>query len=166
MPLLDVRPAGPDDLPAVHRLLDEAAAWLVRRGIHQWPSPYPRASTERAVAGRTLWVGTRDGRPVAAMRLVRSDPEVWGDDPLPALYVHVLVVGREPLARGSGPEMLRSAARTAVREGCAVLRLDCWAGNGRLRRYYAEAGFRHVDDIEQSDGEGSWRCSRFEMAVD
>jgi ribosomal protein S18 acetylase RimI-like enzyme len=152
----------------VHRLLDEAAAWLVRRGIQQWPSPYPRAGTEGALAQRTLWVGTRDGRVVATMRLVRSDPEVWGDDPLPALYLHTLAVGRERRARGSGPEMLRSAARTAAQQGCAVLRLDCWAGNGRLRGYYEDAGFRHVGDIDidHGDGERTWRCSRFEMAVD
>jgi hypothetical protein len=36
---LVVHPAGPDDLPAVHELLDAAAAWLVGRGIAQWPSP-------------------------------------------------------------------------------------------------------------------------------
>jgi GNAT superfamily N-acetyltransferase len=161
--MLEVRPAGPDDLPAVHRLLDEAAAWLLRRGIDQWPSPSPRGPTERALAERTLWVGTRDGRPVATMRLVRSDPEVWGDDARPALYVHRLAVERA--ARGCGVEMLRRAARTAAQEGCAVLRLDCWAGNGRLRRYYADAGFRHVDDVDVDQG-GGWRCSRFEMALD
>jgi hypothetical protein len=146
----------------VHRILDEAAAWLVGRGIHQWPSPYPRAGTERALADGTLWVGVRGDRPVATMRLVRSDPQVWGDDTLSALYVHTLAVGRGPTARGSGPGMLQWAARVAAGAACSALRLDCWAGNPRLRRYYAEAGFRHVDDVELAGGE---RCSRFELVL-
>jgi RimJ/RimL family protein N-acetyltransferase len=158
---IEVRSATEADLTAVTEILDSAAGWLIDQGIHQWPHPYPHAPSERALADRTLWVGSRNGRIVATMRTPRHDPEVWGEDPLPALYIHALASSRDPAARGSGIEMLRWAVRTAAADGLAAVRLDCWAGNHALRRYYERAGFRHVDDIEAGQG---WRCSRFEMA--
>ncbi|WP_214403820.1 GNAT family N-acetyltransferase [Pseudonocardia lacus] len=162
---IDVRRATPDDEGEVWEILDGAAAWLTGRGIHQWPHPYPRRPVERACADGSMRVGARGGRIVATMQLLRADPDVWGDDPLPALYVHSLAGRREPGARGCGGRMLRWAVRTAAAEGLAAVRLDCWAQNRPLREYYARAGFRHVDDREVRYGEQLWRCSRFEMAV-
>jgi ribosomal protein S18 acetylase RimI-like enzyme len=162
---LVVRAATRDDLPAVHEILDEATAWLIQRGIHQWPTPYPREPINRACAARLLWVGCRGDRIVATMRTARHDPDIWGDDPMPALYVHALAVRREPESRGSGLELLRWAARAAARDDLVAVRLDCWAENWRLRRYYEQAGFRHVGDVGQSDGSRDWRGSLFEMPV-
>jgi RimJ/RimL family protein N-acetyltransferase len=162
---LEVRAAGHDDLPTVHEILDGAAAWLAERGIRQWPVPYPREPIARALAGGGLWVGARGGRIVATMRTAHRDPGIWGEDPVPALYVHALAARREPLGRGSGLELLRWAARAAAQEGLEVVRLDCVAGNERLRRYYRRAGFRYVGDVDQRVGTVRWRSSLFEIAV-
>lgn len=162
---LVVRAAGPDDLPTVHEILDGAAAWLAEQGIRQWPIPYPREPIARAFAERGLWVGARGSRIVATMRTAPRDPEIWGEDPVPALYVHALAARREPLGRGSGLELLRWTARSAAREGLDVVRLDCLAGNDRLCRYYRQAGFRHVRDVEHRVGTARWRSSLFEIAV-
>jgi GNAT superfamily N-acetyltransferase len=164
MPLA-VRTATSDDLPTVHEILDGAAAWLIGQGIRQWPHPYPREPIERACAARGLWVGSRAGRTVATMRTAHRDPDIWGDDGRPALYVHALAARREPSARGSGLELLRWAAQVAAREGLEVVRLDCLAGNERLRRYYRQAGFRHVRDVEQCVAAHRWQASLFEIAV-
>lgn len=67
--------------------------------------------------------------PVAALRLLRSDEEVWGDQPPTAAYVHGLVVDR-------------AQARAA---GRVLLRLDWREDNAALRRYYEDRGFRVVD---------------------
>jgi GNAT superfamily N-acetyltransferase len=162
---LVVRTATRDDLPTVHKILDEAATWLSQRGIHQWPTPYPREPISRACTDRLLWVGSRSGRIVATMRTALHDPDIWGDYPLSALYVQALAVRREPTSRGSGLELLRWAARTAAHNNLLAVRLDCWAENWRLRRYYQQAGFRHVGDVGQSDGSRDWQCSLFEMIV-
>jgi len=162
---LEISAATQDDLPDVYEILDGAAAWLIEQGIHQWPNPYPREPITRAFAERGLWIGSRAGQTVATMRTARRDPDIWGDDAAPALYVHALAVRREPPARGSGLELLRWAARTAARDGLVAVRLDCWAGNDRLRRYYLRAGFRHVRDVEERSGPRTWRCSLFELAV-
>ena len=164
--MTDVREATPHDLTAAGDILDAAAKWLIDQGIHQWPHPYPRALVEKACANRSLWVGSRHGRMVATMRTVRSDPEIWGEDELPALYVHALASHRDPAARGSGADLLRWAADAAAADGLRAVRLDCWAENHALRRYYERAGFRHVGDVEQRDGpDRVWRASRFEMPI-
>lgn len=162
---LAVRPATTDDLPAVHEILDEAGTWLSQQGIYQWPTPYPRESINRAFADRQLWVGNRADRIVATMRTAFHDPDVWGNDPLPALYVHGLAVRREPESRGSGLELLHWAVHAAANEGLVAVRLDCWAENRRLRRYYEQAGFRYIGDVDQTDGSRDWQSSLFEMTI-
>jgi RimJ/RimL family protein N-acetyltransferase len=62
-------------------------------------------------------------------------------------------------------ELLQWAARAAAGDDLVAVRLDCWAQNRRLRRYYEQAGFRHVRDVDQSDGSRDWQCSLFEMTV-
>jgi RimJ/RimL family protein N-acetyltransferase len=99
------------------------------------------------------------------MRTAFHDPDVWGDDPLPALYVHALAVRHKPASRGSGLELLRWAVRAAAHEGLVAVRLDCWAENRRLRRYYEQADFRYVGDVDQTDGSRDWRSSLFEMTI-
>jgi predicted N-acetyltransferase YhbS len=162
---LEVRWATADDAAQVWEVLDSAAGWLVGRGIHQWPHPYPRGLVERACADGSVRVGCRDGQILATMRTLRNDPDVWGDDLLPALYIHSLACRRDPSARGSGGVLLGWAARAAAADGLAAVRLDCWAQNQPLRDYYARAGFQHVDDVTVRYSDADWRCSRFEMAV-
>src|SRR4051812_2492042 len=77
MPPMHVRWATSADLLVVYDILDSAALWLQRRGIEQWPVPYPRGGIDRACAEQQLCVGEGESGVIATMRVARQDPEVW-----------------------------------------------------------------------------------------
>jgi GNAT superfamily N-acetyltransferase len=140
--VLDFKAAQPDDRPLVMEILAEAAAWLQEKGIDQWPSPpnehWQRRMAEAVQREEVYTVGIVKNR-FGIVRFTWSDP-YWPDDNL-AGYVHSMAVRSEMHGQNLGGLILFWAMMKAKREGKQFLRLDCAAGNGRLRRYYEEQGF-------------------------
>lgn len=136
----------------VMEVLSEAAAWLQEKGIDQWPSP-PNEHWQRRMAaaiGRgEVHLVSVDRKPVGIVRLTWSDP-YWPDDGL-AVYVHSMAIRREMHGRRIGEAILAWAEAKAGEEGRQLLRLDCLAGNQRLRRYYREQGFGYRGEHTDRD---------------
>jgi ribosomal protein S18 acetylase RimI-like enzyme len=108
-------------------------------------------------------VARQAGEVVGVFQLLESDEEVWpGAAPEDGLYLHSLAVRRSVAGHGVA-EMLLAWARVATAaRGRLELRLDCWAGNERLRRYYAEQGFHYRGDVTVTSEDGrTYACSRF-----
>ena len=139
---LDVKVAQEADLPVVIDILAEAAAWIKDKGIDQWPSPPNEFWRERVAymveRGEMFTVGVVKNR-FAIVRITTANHH-WPDDNL-ALYVGLLAVRSNMHGQGLGAHILTWAARKAQREGKRFLRLDCLAGNARLRQYYEDQGF-------------------------
>jgi GNAT superfamily N-acetyltransferase len=149
---IDFRQASPGDLPLVMEILAEAAAWLVVKGIDQWPSP-PNIHWQRRMAaaierGELYTAGFAEHR-FAIVRLAWSDP-YWPDDGR-AGYVHTMAIRDEMHGRGIGAAILKWALAQVRRQGKSCLRLDCLAGNGCLRRYYEDQGFVYKGQISDRD---------------
>jgi GNAT superfamily N-acetyltransferase len=174
---VDIRPASIEDLPAVFSVLEEA--WLQLIGMtRQWPTAFSGeefwAPTIEALTGDgQMYLATVDVDSVGAFHL-RDEPElyeipnqVW---PLelrdrPCRYLYLLAVRRGVARQGVSTAMLDWAFEDARRNG-RVLRLDCWAGNDKLRRFYSGAGFEYLGDVEINDGAGrTFGCSRFQRAA-
>jgi len=124
---------------------DRALAWLAARGVRQWePGEVTLDEVRRQVAAGE-WHGLRDDDgPVAALRLLWQDEQVWGPQPAVAGYVHGLVVAGRRRGAGTGAALLQWAAHQARAQGRSLLRLDCGEDNDARRRYYAEQGLRPV----------------------
>jgi GNAT superfamily N-acetyltransferase len=131
------------------RLRDEAADWLLGRGLEQWRrGEVSVAEAEEAVRRGETLVVREGGRVVATVTVTSADADVWGTgtgvDDVPARYVHRLVVARDATGRGLGRAVLRAVESGAAEAGCAVVRLDCVQGNPALRRWYLADGYRVV----------------------
>ncbi|WP_395109380.1 GNAT family N-acetyltransferase [Actinomadura sp. SCN-SB] len=148
-----LRLASPDDLPSVLGLIENAAAWLRTKGTTQWQHPWPdREERDRRVhdslsAGETwlLWDGST---PMATITLTpEPDDLLWTaqEREEPALYLHRLVVHRKHAGLGIGAHLLDWAGVRARRRHLARwIRIDVWADNHALHRYYRKQGFRLV----------------------
>ncbi|MFG3345895.1 GNAT family N-acetyltransferase [Streptomyces sp. NPDC048018] len=143
---LRFRLAGDADLPAVVRLRDDAARWMLGQGVTgQWrPGELGRDHFRRIMDGGEVWLAEADGRVVGAWELWWEDEDAWGPQPPTAGYVHRLMVDHGSVPPGTGRELLRAAERRVVEAGRSLVRLDCLAGNERLTSYYLEAGYRVV----------------------
>jgi hypothetical protein len=153
---LAIAPAARQEAADVFAVLDEAAAYLQQIGVsEQWP---PSFSADPAWA-------------VLLRRLVgRGLIQVAHEAGAAGAAVGVFYLGDRPnpdgaaAARGVARAMLDWAAGCATTAGLP-LRLDCWAGNNRLRRFYHEAGC-HKGDVQVTslrDGR-TYAVSRFERS--
>ncbi len=141
-----IRPARPTEESVVEGLLTEVARWETERGYAgAWPVPFPMDRIrERLVGGDVYLAGPPGEAPVATVTLQWEDVPYWGERPPDAGYVHRLAV-RPPFHRqGWGRRLVDWTEATTRRRGRDWLRLDCATENPRIRRYYAELGFREV----------------------
>lgn len=147
---LDLRLADDGDLAAVVRLRDDAARWMLARGITgQWQpgelsEDHFRLTVKR---GGEVWLAEAGERLVGAWELWWEDEAAWGPQPPVAGYVHRLMVDRDAAPPGTGRLLLHAAERRVAAEGREFVRLDCLADNGRLNSYYLDEGYRAVGRI-------------------
>lgn len=146
-----LRRATEADAATVVALYDEASAWLMARGLRQWPQGWftPAMVVEDLRAGRAIYLLLRDDEPVGKLTLQWDDPEMWGERPPDAGYVHGLCVRREVAGLGVGEALLDWAARQVSACGRRWLRLHCMAANPGLRAYYERLGFTYRGQAEE-----------------
>jgi ribosomal protein S18 acetylase RimI-like enzyme len=141
---LVLRQARPADLDAVVSMLEEAARWMVRRGIEGWtPDGFSRERIAVLIESGEMYLAMLDGRPAGTFAIQWSDRETWGDVPDDAGYIHGLAIRREFAGTGLGREMLGRAEQMVSRSEREYLRLDCVADNEALNEYYRRAGFAY-----------------------
>lgn len=141
--------ADAEDLLA---LREAAAAWLSARGVRQWePGEVSLDGVRKQIEAGQWHVLRENCSPVAALRLLWQDDEVWGPQPPDSAYVHGLVVAEQRRGADIGAELLRWAAAQALARGRSLLRLDCGEDNDALRRYYTQQGFRTVGRRDFTD---------------
>ncbi len=172
-----IEPASEEQLPIVLEIYVEVARWLWDRGIHQWnPEEFtteefmPLATAgaiwlawgrEPAGAGeRTRSIQASDA--LATITLTWSDQAIWGPDDGDAGYIHKLAVRRAYAGKGLASRLLRHAEALIAARGRRCARLDCWAKNDALLRFYVAQGYQLRDRV----AEESWEVARFERQVD
>lgn len=152
---LRTRTAIIGDLSIILAILDDAARWLIAKGIRQWDSPPPADLAEflkrEVQAERVYLVDLLDQPATATFRLTTSDWSRWQDDGRDnALYVYSLAVRSTHHGHGLGTNILSWIKRTAQAQGRVAVRLDCWTKNDNLKQYYARLGFQHRGDVEDA----------------
>ena len=131
---LTIRGGGPDDVPRVLALFDEAVAWLVARGqTGQWGDrpfserPQNVQHAEQWAAGGGLRVAELDGEPVGFV--VLGEAYAWvSPSGEPELYLQALVTSRAHAGADIGGALVRRAFEEAGERGIHLVRVDCWAG--------------------------------------
>ena len=156
-------PARPSDVDELRRLRNQAASWLLARGIDQWQvDEVPTADFQLQIAAGEWHVVRSGQRVVACLRLLWADPVVWGSDTAPgAGYVHGLATDREH-GRRLGRLLLDWAGSEVLRRGRSLLRLDCQEHNLALRAYYKGLGFQEVGRTDFASGSRWQPVVRFE----
>ena len=177
---VDIAQAREDDLEAMLGVIDDAATWLHSIGVtEQWPASFS-ARPEWVEEFRDLirrgcvFLVWRDGSAVGGVVLEEQPygyavEKMWPDGAVDAVLLFRLAVRRAVAGTGVARRLLDWALDYTRQRGKNELRLDCWAGNERLKRYYSDAGFEPCGDIEIEEpderGGRTFSVSRFRKAV-
>lgn len=144
---LDIRPGSVDDLPAVLALFDEAVEWLVDRGLSgQWGEqsfsdrPKTRELVRRTLEENEIRVAEHQDQVVGVLAVGASPPYVPGN-PIPELYISLLISSRRLHGNHIGLRLLELATEMASDRGARMVRVDCWADSPRLVKFYERCGF-------------------------
>ena len=161
--LIRLETACPEDLPVVMGLLDECAARLHSRGIAQWALPQPPHEWEKirvqiSLGHVSLARMEADRSLVGTLRIEWEDAFLCPTDPIGAGYVHSLAICDHARGYRLGESLLQWAQGQIAERGRKYIRLDCWAKNPRLCRYYEDLGFRRCGDFEI----GGWPGTLYE----
>jgi GNAT superfamily N-acetyltransferase len=158
---VDVRVARVDQLETVLDVLADATMWLHRQGIEQWPERFEPGTVLPSLQRGETWLATQppDGDSFGTVTVQWVDELIWPEASGSAGYVHRLAVRRS--AAGSGRSLLEWAEQHIAATGRSLARLDCWAGNMRLRRYYESLGYRSAGERS----EATWVVARYEKPL-
>lgn len=141
----------------VHRLRDEAEAWLAAQGIDQFTaspaskSAHAHDDIDRLFdAGQFLGVnksdenGARLPEIAAVAAITEPDPDFWTPEEMTEsqAYLSRFLVAEH--GRNYGLDLLFGIRGAELRRGTRWLRLDCWRTNTKLHDYYLRHGFERV----------------------
>lgn len=153
---ITIQQATPEDGDTVFAVLDEAADWLRRNGIVQWPERFSGVDDWRSVriqshikAGQ-VWMVRIHSEVAGVFILAEADPNYahgWPSDVEDGLYIYRMAMRREHAGNKLGQHMLNWASARAAALGYSWLRLDCHRNNEPLQRYYENAGFERVGTV-------------------
>lgn len=146
------RPAAESDLDAIERHYTELLTHEAETGrsTTNWSlGVYPtRQTAAAALAAGTLWVLEREGEPVASVILNHHQDDFYATigwqypaPPEQVLVVHTLCIPPRYAGQGLGRECISRIKQQAAAMGCAVIRLDTWAGNIPAATLYQKNGF-------------------------
>jgi GNAT superfamily N-acetyltransferase len=161
----------PGDFDRYIELLEEVAEWLAMRQIRQWSPGIFRTNAEyyaESIKMQEVYLAFLEGALAGTLRLLPEDPIVWPEvEDGEALYVYNLAVRRIHAGKRLGTRMLDWAAVQTLSAGRAFLRLDCFAHNDFLCRYYLGEGFedRSVVDAPYPEPIGTLQLRRFEKRL-
>jgi predicted N-acetyltransferase YhbS len=144
---LQIRQGTADDEPAVLALFDEAVQWLVARGLTgQWGEqsfstrPPMRTLVQRTMGDNDVRIAEHEDVVVGVLAVGASPPYVPGN-PVPELYVALLMSARHLHGNAIGARLLDLATDIAREQGARMMRVDCWADSPRLISFYERQGF-------------------------
>jgi protein-tyrosine phosphatase len=162
---MDLVPAQHDDLSVVMEILDQAARWMLERGIWQWEAPSPPEVWQRMareIENREVYLARlpETGEPVGTLRFEWTGAPLWPKE-ADAGYIHSMTVKPAYMGRQLGQRMLEWTIDHVRSRGKRIARLDCMTANPRLRAYYESAGFHYRGDSRS----GAYQLSLYELAL-
>jgi GNAT superfamily N-acetyltransferase len=160
--------ARPIDFEDYIGLLEEIADWLDARGVGQVrPGTYRQFAEYYAasIAAEEVHLGLFNNKLAGSFRLVQDGGPVWPGVDNDSLYLENLVVRRAWSGRSVGRQLLHWAEQKALLAGKNYIRLDCFAINPVLRKYYQDAGYEDCGEIEAQYVFGSLRLRRFQKRL-
>lgn len=160
--MLTIRPAVPQDVPAVAEMLEEVIEHLHRSGKNypNWHhGKYPTPAVPAAALARgDLYVVEQDGEIVGtvtinALQAPQYAEMPWRVDAAPEQVRVIHTLATRPAVRGSGlsRRLLAYAEELARRQGAVVMRLDTFHQNAPARHLYEDTGYVHIGYVNFSD---------------
>ncbi len=136
-----------DDFDVICHLFDEAIKYQQRNHYPAWPT-YDQKFLLSDIENKKQFKIVQDDQISCIFSICYSDRIIWrGRDDKRALYLHRIVTN--PVFKGNElfKEVLSWAKMHAVEKGLDFIRMDTWADNPSIIKYYKQFGFDVVGNL-------------------
>jgi ribosomal protein S18 acetylase RimI-like enzyme len=139
------------DLDFIYGLFDESVNYQTKHGYPDWRHYDQNAISHDIDAGNHYKICIDDQ--IAIVFSVRyADKIIWRDrDKADAVYLHRIVVNPAFKGRRLFGEILAWAVDHCRKKGLRYVRMDTWADNPNLIKYYKGFGFEFVENFTTPD---------------
>jgi len=142
---MEVKRATVKDIELLQDLFSQAISWQKQRGVPTFTN-FTSSFFEQEINKRSVFAAWHQERLVGTVSLYESDDIIWENDKEPALYIHRLTSLRGEIGRGVGTALIEWSRWQAKDRNKKWLRVDCWAENRDLCKFYERQGFERVRD--------------------
>ncbi len=140
---LVISPSLLDDMPVIRQIYNEARIFQQEQFNHSWPE-FSRAFITREIQEQRHYKIVANQTIAALFSVVYAEPEIWLDaEGVEALYLHRMAVRSAYRGKGYARHIINWAIAKGREQNRSFLRLDTWADNESLVRYYCHLGFRY-----------------------
>ena len=141
-----ISPADTTDLPLIYQLFEEAILFQQTNNYTGWNS-YDAAYIKEDVRKELLLKIVAENKMLCIFSICYSDPIIWrsrerGD----AIYLHRIVLNRVFKNEKAFKKVLEWAIGHARERQLQYIRMDTWAENDKIIRYYTSYGFRFIEN--------------------
>jgi GNAT superfamily N-acetyltransferase len=136
--------AEPEDSVDILALLQRISSWLAGKGIDQWKyfsNEKGKIILERRFREGEVYMVMKDGV-LSGVFVTQWDDPFWHHvrkDDL-ACFIHTMGIDPSFIGKGIGKKILAFVEDIAMKAGKKCVRLDCYADNARLCRFYESNG--------------------------
>lgn len=151
---IQVLQSHPSDIDTIFEFYDLAIEHQKKVSSKQWQGFDAKLISEEIAEGRQYKILV-DGTVAAIFAVTYSDPQIWpSKDDEAAVYIHRIVT--HPNFRGYGfvKVIIDWAKAYSKTKPLDFIRMDTWADNERLLKYYTGCGFNHVGNIKIEPNSG------------
>ena len=146
-----IRPATPDDLPAVLAINDEGFESYRDFTPPGWEAPGFGDIAEKAIDPRAAWlVGEEDGRVVGHVMFIPATVSSVPVEDDKLAHVMQVFVASTHWGTSVARDLMAALVQEAVSRGYEEMRLFTPAQAGRARRFYEREGWTEVSYVEDT----------------
>ncbi len=139
------------DLPLVFELFDQSVQYQEANGHISWKN-YDKKALERDVAEGNQYKIMIDDQVAMVFSVCYADPIIWREmEKGDAVYLHRIVVNSGFKGQRLFGKLLEWTKEHAASKKLRFVRMDTWASNESIIRYYQSFGFRFVEFFTTPD---------------
>ena len=140
-----------DDLPLICQLFEEAIAFQQEHQFIGWQN-YDQSFIQQDIQAAQLYKVMRGNDVAGIFSICYADPLIWRDKERgDAIYLHRIVTNRSVATEKLFPQVLNWSKELAVQKKRHFIRMDTWAANQPLIRYYQRFGFEFIENYTTAD---------------
>lgn len=150
-----IYPACSADTGQVYSLLNGTALYLQNKGIMQWEYPFDKGTVVSDIKDQYVFL-VREGGQIICTFSARKEGYYWPADTDSysgdTAYFYKFALRSDLIGGGTGGRLMPLIENYLKNElTISRLRLDCWAGSEKLKKFYSGSGYSYLGDYPEED---------------